>query len=125
MKSSFREKKTRVRMYEIASFSIQNYYLTSARQIMRINGTTKAPIINHFEEAITGGTTIRAFRKEPQFVEENFHLINVNSSPFFHSIGVTEWLIQRLEFVSSIILSASALVIVLLPEGQINPGLCL
>lgn len=113
-------------MYEIAFFfPVQNYYLTSARQIMRINGTTKAPIINHFEEAITGGPTIRAFRKEPEFVKENFQLINANSSPFFHSIGVTEWLIQRLEFVSSIILSASALVIVLLPEGQIDPGVCL
>jgi hypothetical protein len=35
---------------------------------MRINGTTKAPVVHHFGEAIAGAMTIRAFKKENMFV---------------------------------------------------------
>jgi hypothetical protein len=42
---------------------------------MRINGTTKAPIVNHLAEAIAGGSTIRAFKKEVDFTVENLCLI--------------------------------------------------
>lgn len=90
---------------------------------MRINGTTKAPIVNHFAEAIAGGSTIRAFNKESEFAVENLCLIDANASPFFHSFGAIEWLILRLEFLSAVVVAASALFIVLLPEGHIDPGM--
>jgi len=102
---------------------MQLYYLASSRQLMRINGTTKAPIVNHFAEAIAGGSTIRAFNKEADFAEENLCLIDANASPFFHTFGATEWLILRLEFLSATVVAASALFIVLLPEGHIDPGM--
>lgn len=105
-----------------AARKLQLYYLASARQIMRINGTTKAPIVNHFAEAIAGGSTIRAFKKQADFAVENLSLIDANASPFFHSFAAIEWLILRLEFLSATVLVASALFIVLLPEGHINPG---
>ena len=91
---------------------------------MRINGTTKAPIVNHLAEAIAGGSTIRAFKKEAEFTVENLCLIDTNASPFFHSFGTIQWLILRLELLSATVLVASALFIVLLPEGHIDPGLC-
>ncbi len=102
--------------------NLQNYYLTSAREIMRINGTTKAPVVHHFGEAIAGAVTIRAFKRENMFARKNLELIDANASPFFHSIAATEWLIQRLEILSAVVLSASALLIVFLPKGQIDPG---
>jgi hypothetical protein len=89
---------------------------------MRINGTTKAPIVHHFGEAIAGAVTIRAFKRENMFARKNLELIDANASPFFHSIAATEWLIQRLEILSAVVLSASALLIVFLPTGQIDPG---
>lgn len=91
---------------------------------MRINGTTKAPVVHHFGEAIAGGATIRAFKREESFARENLDLIDANASPFFHSFAATEWLIQRLEFLSATVLSMSALLIVLLPAEHVNPGKC-
>ncbi|KAG0571068.1 hypothetical protein KC19_6G208800 [Ceratodon purpureus] len=108
--------------FAYAARKLQLYYLASSRQLMRINGTTKAPIVNHFAEAIAGGSTIRAFKKESDFAVENLCLIDTNASPFFHSFGAIEWLILRLEFLSATVLVASALFIVLLPEGHIDPG---
>lgn len=89
---------------------------------MRLNGTTRSLVANHLSESISGTTTIRAFEEEEQFFAKNFEIIDKNASPFFHSFAANEWLIQRLETVSAVILSSSALVMVLLPPGTFSSG---
>jgi ATP-binding cassette subfamily C (CFTR/MRP) protein 2 len=49
------------------TFQLQKYYFSSAKELMRLNGTTKSPIANHFGESISGTMTIQAFRVEDQF----------------------------------------------------------
>ncbi|KAL7181090.1 hypothetical protein ACSBR1_040031 [Camellia fascicularis] len=45
----------------VASKYVQGYYQASARELMRINGTTKAPVMNNAAETSLGVVTIRAF----------------------------------------------------------------
>eukprot|EP00253_Pinus_taeda_P010159 PITA_10159 len=104
------------------AFQLQKYYFASAKELMRLNGTTKSPIANHFGESIAGTMTIRAFRVEDQFLKKNLDLIDINSSPLFHSFSAIQWLIQRLEVFNATVLCSSALAMVLLPKGSINPG---
>ncbi|GLJ25992.1 hypothetical protein SUGI_0498570 [Cryptomeria japonica] len=104
------------------TFQLQKYYFASAKELMRLNGTTKSPIANHFGESISGAMTIRAFKVQDQFMKKNLDLLDKNSSPFFHSFATNEWLIQRLEVFGSIVLCSSALAMVLLPAGTFNPG---
>eukprot|EP00253_Pinus_taeda_P018423 PITA_18423 len=104
------------------AFQLQKYYFASAKELMRLNGTTKSPIANHFGESIAGTMTIRAFRVEDQFLKKNLDLIDKNSIPLFHSFSAIQWLIQRLEVFNATVLCSSALAIVLLPKGSINPG---
>ncbi|KAI3842714.1 hypothetical protein MKW98_015381 [Papaver atlanticum] len=101
---------------------LQKYYFASAKEFMRINGTTKSMIANHLAESIAGAMTIRAFEEEDKFFAENLDLIDKNSSPFFHTFSANEWLIQRLETLSAFILSTSAFVMVLLPPGTFSSG---
>jgi ATP-binding cassette subfamily C (CFTR/MRP) protein 2 len=105
------------------TFQLQKYYFSSAKELMRLNGTTKSPIANHFGESISGTMTIRAFRVEDQFLKKNFDLIDKNLSPFFHSFSANEWLIQRLEMLIATVLCSSAITMVLLPKGSFNPGM--
>ncbi|XP_057869707.2 ABC transporter C family member 10 [Cryptomeria japonica] len=104
------------------TFHLQKYYFASAKELMRLNGTTKSPIANHFGESISGAVTIRAFKVQDQFMKKNLDLLDKNSSPFFYSFAANEWLIQRLEVLSSVVLCSSALAMVLLPAGTFNPG---
>ncbi|GLJ26358.1 hypothetical protein SUGI_0507790 [Cryptomeria japonica] len=104
------------------TIQLQKYYFASAKELMRLNGTTKSPIANHFGESISGAVTIRAFKVQDQFMKKNLDLIDKNASPFFHSFAANEWLIQRLEILSSIVLCSSALAMVVLPAGTFNPG---
>ncbi|KAF5731220.1 ABC transporter C family member 10-like [Tripterygium wilfordii] len=101
---------------------LQRYYFATAKELMRINGTTKSLVANHLAESVAGGMTIRAFEEEDRFFSKNLDLIDVNGSPFFHSFAANEWLIQRLEIFSAIVLASAALCMVLLPPGTFSSG---
>ncbi|CAI0546361.1 unnamed protein product [Linum tenue] len=101
---------------------LQKYYFSSAKEFMRINGTTKSYVANHLAESLAGAITIRAFRQEERFFAKNLDLIDKNASPFFHSFTANEWLIQRLETMSAAVLASAALCMVLLPPGTFSSG---
>ncbi|CAM8972586.1 unnamed protein product [Rhodiola kirilowii] len=101
---------------------LQKYYYPTAKELMRINGTTKSLVANHLTESVAGAVTIRAFRQEDRFFAKNIHLVDTNASSFFLSFTAIEWLIQRLEFISAIVLASSALCMVLLPSGTFGAG---
>ncbi|KAK9994672.1 hypothetical protein SO802_024375 [Lithocarpus litseifolius] len=104
------------------AISLQRYYFASAKELMRINGTTKSLVVNHLAESAAGAITIRAFKKEDQFFTKNLDLIDTNASPFFHSFSANEWLIQWIEMVSSMVFASAALCMVLLPSRTFNSG---
>ncbi|KAM7523629.1 hypothetical protein LguiA_013531 [Lonicera macranthoides] len=101
---------------------LQRYYFSSAKEFMRINGTTKSLLASHIAESIAGSVTIRAFEEQDRFFEKNLDLIDKNASPFFHSFAANEWLIQRIEILGATVLASSALCMVLLPRGVLSAG---
>ncbi|XP_073131517.1 ABC transporter C family member 10-like [Henckelia pumila] len=101
---------------------LQRYYFSSAKELMRINGTTKSFVANHLTESIAGVVTIRAFQQEDRFFAKNLELIDINGSPFFHYFSANEWLIQRLETLSATVLAFAGLCMVLLPTGTFTSG---
>ncbi|KAI5443879.1 Multidrug resistance-associated protein 7, variant 2 [Lathyrus oleraceus] len=102
---------------------LQRYYFASAKEVMRMNGTTKSFLANHVAETIAGAVTIRAFKEEGRSFKKNLDLIDINASAFFHSFASNEWLIQRLETISAVVLTAAALCMVMLPPGTFTPGI--
>ncbi|KAL0304369.1 UNVERIFIED_CONTAM: ABC transporter C family member 10 [Sesamum radiatum] len=101
---------------------LQKYYYSSAKELMRINGTTKSFVANHLAESVAGVITIRAFKEEDRFFAKNLELIDTNGSPFFHYFSANEWLIQRLETLSATVLAFAGLCMVLLPPGTFSSG---
>ncbi|KAH8522074.1 hypothetical protein Peur_040634 [Populus x canadensis] len=93
---------------------LQRYYFASAKELMRINGTSKSSVASHLAESIAGAMTIRAFGEEARFFSKNLDLIDRNASPYFHTFTADEWLIQRLELLCAIVLSSSTLAMILL-----------
>ncbi|KAF2909588.1 ABC transporter C family member 10 [Oryza sativa Japonica Group] len=106
----------------ILAIRLQRYYLASAKELMRINGTTKSALANHLGESVSGAITIRAFEEEDRFFAKNLELVDRNAGPYFYNFAATEWLIQRLEMMSAAVLSFSAFVMAILPPGTFSPG---
>ncbi|KAL6602858.1 hypothetical protein ACP70R_043219 [Stipagrostis hirtigluma subsp. patula] len=101
---------------------VQRYYVTSARELVRINGTTKAPVMNYASESILGVVTIRAFSAAERFICNNLQLIDTDATLFFHTVAAQEWVLIRVEALQSLTIITSALFLILVPPGTISPG---
>ena len=51
----------------IVYFFVANYYRSSSRELMRLEGVTRAPVLSSYTELTNGLVTIRAFHKEAYF----------------------------------------------------------
>ena len=98
------------------------YYLAYVRDLTRINGTTKAPVMNNVAKTALGVGKIKAFNMVERFKEKNLNFIDTDASPLFHSNSAMEWLILRLELLGNIVLFTSALLLISLPSSSVNPG---
>uniref|UniRef100_A0A7N0TJ04 ABC-type xenobiotic transporter n=1 Tax=Kalanchoe fedtschenkoi TaxID=63787 RepID=A0A7N0TJ04_KALFE len=107
----------------VASKYVQGYYMASARELIRINGTTKAPIMNYAAETSQGVVTIRAFNMTGRFFRNYLSLVDTDARLFFYSNASMEWLILRVEALQNLTLFTAALLMVLLPKGYVPPGL--
>ncbi|XP_020261320.1 putative ABC transporter C family member 15 isoform X1 [Asparagus officinalis] len=101
----------------------QQYYIPTARELARLSGIQRAPILHHFAESLSGAATIRAFGQEGRFTKANLILIDNHSRPWFHNISAMEWLSFRLNVLSNFVFAFSLILLVSLPEGFINPSI--
>ncbi|KAJ0103692.1 hypothetical protein Patl1_03990 [Pistacia atlantica] len=101
----------------------QQYYIPSARELSRLVGVCKAPVIQHFAETISGSTTIRSFDQESRFRNTNMKLMDGYSRPKFHVAGAMEWLCFRIDVLSSITFACSLVLLISVPDGVINAAI--
>ncbi|XP_031479656.1 ABC transporter C family member 3-like isoform X1 [Nymphaea colorata] len=102
---------------------LQQYYLPTSRELSRLVGLYKAPMLQHFAESIAGSSTIRSFNEESRFLNRNFQLIDGFSRPKFHISAAMEWLCLRLDVLSSLIFAFSLIFLISLPKDAIYPGI--
>ncbi|CAN6926270.1 unnamed protein product [Brassica oleracea] len=105
-----------------ASSWYRQYYISAARELARLAGISRSPLVHHFSETLSGVTTIRSFDQEPRFLSDIMKLSDCLSRLTFHSTGATEWLCFRLELLSTITFALSLVIVVSAPEGTVNPS---
>ncbi|GBG82367.1 hypothetical protein CBR_g34650 [Chara braunii] len=101
----------------------QRYFLSSSRELTRLEAITKSPIIHHFAETLAGAVSIRAFRQEERFAGENLQRIDDNLRANFHNLAANEWLGLRLELIAAFILTVTAMLLTAPAQHAINPGM--
>ncbi|PHT95001.1 ABC transporter C family member 4 [Capsicum annuum] len=99
----------------------RRYYIASSREITRLGSITRAPILHHFSETISGIMTLRCFRKQDKFFQGNVERVNANLRMDFHNSASNEWLGLRLEFIGSILICIATTIMVVLPSFVIPP----
>ncbi|KAI3746682.1 hypothetical protein L6452_09121 [Arctium lappa] len=101
---------------------LQQYYIPSARELARLVGVCKAPVIQHFSETTSGSTTIRSFDQKCRFENMCLKLVDNYSRPKFHVAGALDWLGLRLDMLSSFMFAFTLIFLVSVPEGTIDPS---
>lgn len=96
--------------------------MPTSRELARLAAVERAPILHHFAESLAGAATIRAFDQNTRFINANLCLVNNHSRPWFHNYAAMEWLSYRLNQLCNFIFAFSLVLLVTLPERNINPS---
>jgi len=103
-------------------FLLQAYYITTARELARMIGIQKAPILHHFSESLNGVATIRCFNQEDRFLNKSLSLIDDYSRVVFHNSATMEWLCVRINFLFNLIFFFLLIILAHLPREAIDPS---
>ncbi|KAG2498469.1 hypothetical protein HYH03_003722 [Edaphochlamys debaryana] len=104
----------------IIYFTIQRYYIPSARELQRIESVTRSPIYSRFGEALQGVATIRAYRLETHFIAASDALMQVNANAFITQKLAAGWLACRLDMIGLAVLTLAGTLCI---QGGIDPGM--
>ena len=102
-------------------FLVQKIYVSTSRQLKRLESVSRSPIYSHFGETLNGASTIRAFHLQNKFILESEAKVDQNQVCYYPSIIANRWLAVRLETIGNLITFAAALIAILGSES-IDPS---
>nr|POE85288.1 abc transporter c family member 3 [Quercus suber] len=112
-----------IQLFSIIILMSQDYYITTARELARMVGIRKAPILHHFSESVSGAATIHCFNQEERFVTRTLSLIDDYSRITFHNSATMEWLCVRINFLFNLVFFLVLIILVSLARSAIDPSL--
>ncbi|KAG5369967.1 Metal resistance protein [Yarrowia sp. C11] len=90
----------------------QEYYLATSREARRLSAAAMSPVISHFQETLTGLTTVRAFGKPRYFAIKSTARMDARTKARFLASSLQQWLSLRLSAIGVAIFLASGLSLV-------------
>ena len=81
------------------------YFISAGRDLDRINGTSRSPIISLFSETILGITTIRTFKQEIPSKNKFYKRLDDHFGVMLYRYGTDNWLCMSLDLISHIYLT--------------------
>ncbi|CAM9846341.1 unnamed protein product, partial [Heterosigma akashiwo] len=92
---------------------IGRIFMRAAPQLKRLETTSKSPMYAHFVETLQGAPTIRAFRAQARFVEENARLVDASAQAHYLFWIANYWIAYRLRILGAGVVGLGGLCIVL------------
>lgn len=100
---------------------VQQMFARSSREVKRLESLSRSPLFSHFSETLTGISTIRAYKLDEQFKAKNLQNVDNNLKCWFAHDMAQRWLAIRLETLSALMVSLTAIVIVA-TRGMMDPA---
>ena len=89
----------------ILAVIIVMYFISAGRDLDRINGISRSPIISLFSETILGITTIRTFKQEIPSKNKFYKRLDDHFGVMLYRYGTDNWLCMSLDLISHIYLT--------------------
>ncbi|XP_014741414.1 PREDICTED: canalicular multispecific organic anion transporter 1 isoform X1 [Sturnus vulgaris] len=103
-------------------YFVLRFYISTSRQLRRLDSVTRSPIYSHFGETVSGLSVIRAYGHQERFLKHNEIIMDINQKSVYSWIISNRWLAIRLEFVGSLVVFFSALLAVI-AKGTLEGGI--
>lgn len=103
-------------LYPVLIFMMVCLYklsIAGTKEVARVESVTKSPLLSFFTESINGASTIRAFQKTEDFIEEIHIILNKNILANMWAEAVPLWFAVRIDALAVVCLFVMATVCVL------------
>jgi ATP-binding cassette subfamily C (CFTR/MRP) protein 1 len=90
-------------------YKVQQYYVSSSRELQRLDSISKSPIFSHFGESLTGASSIRAFASGERCCRQNEQHVDANHRNILAYQAALCWLGIRIELISTLLMTVSAI----------------
>ncbi|CAH1800691.1 unnamed protein product [Owenia fusiformis] len=108
----------------ICYFAIQRFYISSSRELQRLDSVSRSPVFAQFSETLGGLPTIRAYRAQERFKDKNLGSIDSNNTAFLYLHTSNVWMGVRLDYLGAAIVFIAAISSVATGvSGAAGPGL--
>jgi len=90
--------------YFVICLRMQRYYMHSLRELTRLQAISQSPVVQIFQETLSGVTNIRVFEKQKEITETYWDAIDENYKNQLMLQSVRCWFGIRMEFMSLMII---------------------
>ncbi|CDW52939.1 ABC membrane and ABC tran domain containing prote in [Trichuris trichiura] len=105
-------------------YAVQRFYVSSSRQLKRMESVSRSPIYSLFQEVIQGAISIRAYRAQKHFRDMFDKHVDANQMTYYPMIVSNRWLAVRLESIGNLLVFFAAIFAVYnREEGILSAGM--
>lgn len=102
-------------------YFIQRMFISTSRQVKRLESLSKSPIYANFSETITGTASIRAYGEQIRFNQESENRVQKCAQCTFLIASANRWLGTRVEILGNLIVFFAA-IFAILARDTLSPG---
>uniref|UniRef100_A0A3B4U443 Multidrug resistance-associated protein 4 n=1 Tax=Seriola dumerili TaxID=41447 RepID=A0A3B4U443_SERDU len=96
---------------------LRRFYLSTSRDIKRLESTTRSPVFSHLSSSLQGLWTIRAFRAEERLRKAFDAHQDLHSEAWFLFLMTSRWFALRLDSICSLFITFTTFGCILLRDG--------
>ncbi|XP_077399671.1 ATP-binding cassette sub-family C member 4-like isoform X2 [Vanacampus margaritifer] len=96
---------------------LRRYYLSTSRDIKRLESTTRSPVFSHLSSSLQGLCSIRAFRGEERLTKAFDSHQDRHSEAWFLFLMTSRWFALRLDSICSVFITVATFGCILLRDG--------
>ncbi|XP_077370470.1 ATP-binding cassette sub-family C member 4-like isoform X2 [Festucalex cinctus] len=96
---------------------LRRYYLSTSRDIKRLESTTRSPVFSHLSSSLQGLCSIRAFRGEERLTKAFDSHQDRHSEAWFLFLMTSRWFAIRLDSICSVFITIATFGCILLRDG--------
>ena len=101
---------------------LQKFYVSTSRQLRRLESSTRSPVYSWFGEAVSGVSTVKAYGLQEEFCKQMEDKVDINGQTMVPNYTSNRWLSIRLELLGNIIVLFAAL-LAILGRDTLEPGM--
>ncbi|XP_030600304.1 multidrug resistance-associated protein 4-like [Archocentrus centrarchus] len=96
---------------------LRSFYLSTSRDIKRLESTTRSPVFSHLSLSLQGLSTIRAFKAEERLKKTFDTHQDLHTEAWFLFLMTSRWFALRLDSICSMFITLTAFGCILLRDG--------